>query len=125
MTGRLFVCSTCSRYAPPPSGQPTPGQRLHAACVRAAADMKADVVIRSVECLNGCLHPCMAALSTPGKSRIRLADLAIEDAAALIEATIAHAESELGRAEEEILPPALLRKLAGPAVPVTSAMALR
>lgn len=118
MAGRLFVCSTCSRYSPAPAGQPSWGQRLHAACVRAATDMNADVVIRAVECLNGCYHPAMAALSTPGKARIRLSDLTEEDAPKLIEAALAHANSEMGAAEEDILPPGLLRKLAGPAAPI-------
>lgn len=80
--------------------------------------MKADVVIRSVECLNGCHHPAMAALSTPGKARIRLSDLTEEDAPGLIEAALAQAASEVDAAEEDILSPGLLRKLAGPAVPI-------
>jgi predicted metal-binding protein len=83
--------------------------------------MNAEVVIRSVECLNGCHHPAMAALSTPGKPRIRLSDLTEDDAPKLIEAALAHGESQLGTPEEDILPAALMKKLAGPATPAVTA----
>jgi predicted metal-binding protein len=84
--------------------------------------MKADVVIRSVECLNGCYHPAMAALSTPGKSRIRLCNLTEEDAPQLVEAALAHGESEFGTAEATILPATLLGKLSEPAASLTSSL---
>ena len=117
--GRLFVCGTCSRYAPTPCGQATPGQTLYAACKRAAAETQSDVVIRAVECLNGCPNPCMAALSTPGKARLRLAQLTPDDASALVEAAMLHAREE--RLTPAQLPEKLRGKIAGkPIVPVAA-----
>ena len=117
--GRLFVCSTCSRYSPPPYGQPTPGQTLYAACKRAAAEAQSDVVVRAVECLNGCPHPCMAALSTPGKTRLRLCRLRPEDAPALIAAAALHAERD--QLDAAGLPEPLRHKIAGkPIAPVAA-----
>lgn len=120
MQARLFVCQTCCRYASNNAGEPTPGQKLHQACREAAQVAKAEVVVRAVECLNGCLHACMAALSTPGRNRVRLSDLCVDDAHALIEAAIRHASSATGELEREgTLPERLKDKIAGPPVPIT------
>ena len=117
--GRLFVCATCSRYAPTPAGQATPGQTLYAACKRAAAERQSDVVVRAVECLNGCPHPCMAALSRPGKARLRLSQLTPDDAPALIEAATLHAHHDQLSAAS--LPTSLRHKIAGkPVVPAAA-----
>lgn len=109
MTARLFVCVTCSRYAPAPAGEATPGQRLAAAARAAAA--RAGVAVRTVECLNGCPHPCTAALRDPGKAVMRFSGLTAEDAPALVEAAALYAASGDGRVTEA-LPPALRGKLA-------------
>ena len=101
MSARIFVCVTCSRYAPTPVGEATPGQRLADAMRRAGTA----VAIRTVECLNGCPHPCAAALRTPGKTIIRFSDLGTDDAPALLDTAIHYAAS----ADGEIPIPATLR----------------
>ncbi len=89
MSARIFVCVTCSRYAPTPAGEPTPGQRLADAMRRGGSA----VAIRTVECLNGCPHPCAAALRTPGKTIIRFSRLGTDDVPDLLETAARYAES--------------------------------
>ena len=111
--GRIFVCSTCSRYTRPEPGEPTRGQEMIRAVKRASAAMGGSIAVRSVECLNGCPHPCMAALRTPGKTLVRFSELVPDDAAALIEAATMHAESPTGDIPLEALPDRLRGKVAG------------
>ncbi|MBV8614546.1 MAG: DUF1636 family protein [Acetobacteraceae bacterium] len=113
MSGRVFVCLTCNRYAPPPAGEPTPGQRLAAATKAAAAKSASPVAVRTVECLNGCPHPCMAALRAPGKCVIRFAELGADDAPALIEAAELYATSADGDIPPAALPASLRAKVSG------------
>jgi predicted metal-binding protein len=113
VSGRIFVCLTCNRYAPPPAGEPTRGQRLAAAMKAAALKAGNPVAVRTVECLNGCPHPCTAALRAPGKCVIRFAELAAEDAPALIEAAEVYARSVDGDIPAEALPASLRPKVSG------------
>ncbi len=113
MSGRIFVCLTCNRYAPPPAGEPTPGQRLATAMKAAAVRAASPVAVRTVECLNGCPHPCTAALRAPGKCVIRFAELAADDAPALIEAAEVYARSADGDLPAELLPASLRAKVSG------------
>lgn len=105
--GRVFVCTTCNRYAPAPAGQATPGQHLAQAMKRHAAQCGSTIAVRTVECLNGCPHPCMAALRTPGKCVIRFSELTVEDAPALLEAAALYAASPDGDMAPETLPASL------------------
>ncbi len=109
--GRVFVCTTCNRYAPAPAGQATPGQGLAHAMKQHAARCGSTVAVRTVECLNGCPHPCAAALRTPGKVVIRFSDLAKEDAPALLDAAALYAESPDGDLPPEALPVSLRGKV--------------
>lgn len=109
--GRVFVCTTCNRYAPAPAGQATPGQRLAFAMKQHAARSGSTVAVRTVECLNGCPHPCTAALRMPGKMVIRFAELTTEDAPALLEAASRYAESPDGDVPAEALPASLRGKV--------------
>ena len=111
MTGRIFVCQTCNRYAPPKAGEATPGARLAGAMKAAAARAPSPVVVRTVECLNGCPRPCAAALRAPGKCVIRFAALTADDAAALVEAAALYAQSADGNIADEALPAALRAKV--------------
>ena len=108
--GRIFVCTTCDRYAPASAGQPTPGLRLAHAMKQHAA--QSGIAVRTVECLNGCPHPCTAALRTPGKTIIRFADLTTDDAPALLEAAALYADSPDGNLSAEALPISLRGKVA-------------
>lgn len=112
MTGRIFVCTTCHRYAPVPAGEPTPGQLLAHAMKRHAASSGSTVAVRTVECLNGCPHPCAAALRMPGKMVIRFSELTMADAPALLEAAALYAASADGDVTDEALPASLRGKVA-------------
>ena len=112
MSGRIFVCTTCHRYAPVSAGQPTPGQLLAHAMKLHAASCGSTVAVRAVECLNGCPHPCAAALRMPGKMVIRFAHLTTADAPALLEAAALYADSPDGDVTAEALPAALRGKVA-------------
>jgi predicted metal-binding protein len=113
VSGRVFVCLTCNRYASNAAGELTPGQRLAAAMRLTAAKVASPVAIRTVECLNGCPHPCTAALRAPGKCVIRFAELTTDDAAALIEAAELYARSPDGDIRPEALPATLRAKVSG------------
>ena len=112
MSGRIFVCTTCHRYAPPPAGQPTPGQLLAHAMKQHAARHGSAVAVRTVEYLNGCPHPCAAALRMPGKMVIRFAQLTAADAPALLEAAALYAASADGDVTDAALPVSLRGKVA-------------
>ncbi len=111
MSGRIIVCLTCNRYAPPEQGAPTPGRRLATALLASARAPGRDVTVRTVECLNGCPHPCTAALRMPGKCAIRFSGLTPDDAPALIEAAESYAGSASGDIPPEALPAALRGKV--------------
>ncbi len=108
--GRIFVCTTCHRYDPVPSGQATPGQRLAQAMKQQAGG--SGVAVRTVECLNGCPHPCTATLRMPGKVMIRFAGLTTADAAALLDAARLYAASPDGDVATDALPAPLRGKVA-------------
>lgn len=111
MIARLFVCTTCARYAPLPPSETTPGERLALAAKARAADEGNDITIRAVVCLNGCPHPCTAALREPGKAVIRFANLTAEDAPALLEAARLYARSHDGDLPADMLPETLRNKV--------------
>lgn len=111
IVGRIFVCRTCDRYALPSPGESTRGSRLAAALLGSAASPGHQVVVRTVECLNGCPHPCTAALRTAGKCVIRFSGLEPSDAPALIEVAERYAESADGNIPDEAFPGTLRSKL--------------
>jgi predicted metal-binding protein len=102
---------TCNRYAPSPADQETPGQRLAAALKHASANTSSPVTVRTVVCLNGCPHPCTAALRGPGKCVIRFAELTTDDAPALIQVAEMYAQSADGDIPVEALPASLRGKV--------------
>ncbi len=108
---RVFVCTTCNRYAATPAGQATPGQCLARAMKQYAVQCGSTVAVRTVECLNGCPHPCTAALRAPGKMVIRFSELTVEDAPALLDAASRYAESPDGDVRTEALPASLRGKV--------------
>jgi predicted metal-binding protein len=108
--GRIFICTTCNRYAAPPMGEMTPGERL-ARAVKVAAG--GSIAVRMVECLNTCPNPCAAALREPGKTVIRFGGLVPEDTQALIEAAEIYAQSPDGDLSPTALPGRLHAKVAG------------
>lgn len=111
--GRIFVCVTCNRYAPSQAGEASPGQRLALALKQHANRSGSTVAVRTVECLNGCPHPCTAALRSPGKVVIRFSELAAEDAPALLEAARLYAASADGDLPADAVPAPLRAKVSG------------
>ena len=108
---RIFVCMTCNRYAPPAAGEATPGQRLALALKQHAARSGSTVAVRTVECLNGCPHPCTAALRSPGKMILRFSELTAEDAPALLDAAQLYTDSADGDLPAEVVPASLRAKI--------------
>jgi predicted metal-binding protein len=111
MSGRIIVCLTCDRYGSPRAGEPTPGRRLAVALLANAHQPGHQVTVRTVECLNGCPHPCTAALRTPGKCVIRFSGLTPDDAPALIETAARYATSADGDIPAEAMPASLRDKI--------------
>ena len=116
--GRIFVCRTCDRYAAPPAGEATRGGRLAAALLAGAASPGHQVTIRAVECLNGCPHPCTAALRGAGKYVIRFSGLEPGDALALIEMAERYAASRDGNIPDEAFPGNLRGKVSLRVAPI-------
>ncbi len=110
-TGRIFVCATCDRYAASPAAQARPGQALAQAIRQRAAQRGAAIAVRAVECLNGCPHPCAAALRMPGKMVIRFSGLTVDDAPALLDVAYRYADSPDGDVPTETLPESLRGKV--------------
>ncbi len=110
---RIFVCTTCNRYAPPASDVATPGMQLAQAMKRAAAAAGTAVAVRMVECLNTCPQPCAATLREPGKVVIRFGRLEPDDAPALLAAAEAYAETANGDLTESAIPERLRAKVTG------------
>ena len=102
---------TCNRYDPAPAGAPTPGRRLAAALLQQARAPGCGITVRTVECLNGCPHPCTAALRTPGKCVIRFSGLTQDDAPALIEAAERYATSDDGDIPDDAVPASLRARI--------------
>jgi predicted metal-binding protein len=112
MSGRIFVCTTCDRYATAPT-TPTPGQVLVAIMKASVPRDGQGITVRVVECLNNCHHPCAAALRAPGKAVIRFAGLKPEDVPALLDAATLYDASIDGNILDEQIPAALKRKVSG------------
>jgi predicted metal-binding protein len=112
MKARLFVCTTCDRYAVPP-GCPTRGEQMLASVQAEAARLGVAAAVSSVVCVNSCPRPAGAALREGrGGGVFRFALLAPADAPALV-GFVAHRaagepvdvpESLAGRVASYILP---------------------
>lgn len=109
-TGRIFVCVTCDRYTQP-ACTPSRGGLLAQALKAEAAARRSPLVVRSVECLNGCPRPCTAALRAPGKAVIRFAGLVPADTCALIDAATCFAASPNGEISLDAMHATLRKKL--------------
>jgi predicted metal-binding protein len=84
MRPRLFVCTTCDRYAAAPAS-PTRGEALLAAVRAEAAQRGVAHLVSAVACVTSCPRPAGAALREGrGGGVFRFACLTPEDAPALV-----------------------------------------
>ena len=110
MSAKILVCVTCDRYAGAAT-MPTPGERLAKAMRDQSNRSAVPTAIRSVECLSNCPNPCAAALRAPGKTSIRFCKLTVDDAAALLVAANAYAQSRDGDIALEAFPTSLRERI--------------
>lgn len=93
---QLFVCETCIRDRKLAAGAVTMGRAL-ADRLEARVGARADVALRIVACLRGCLHPATVSLRAPDKVSLRLSRLRPEDADAIVELLETYARSADGK----------------------------
>jgi predicted metal-binding protein len=77
---RLFVCGSCGLAPPERDGE----TRSPFAAAVAAVIADTGLELREVACLNGCLHPCNAALRAPARATLRFSALGPDDVAPLL-----------------------------------------
>jgi len=98
----LSVCRTCPR-----GRAPEKELRDHLRGLLADAGATQDWQLLLVECVGGCPKPCAVAFDAPGKWRIRLGGLTLEDADDIISVLHLYERSADGYLADEVLPPGL------------------
>lgn len=109
---RILICRTCPRYETRRDpGVPTAGAGFAALAKRLAASTGDQVVVRTVNCLAGCKHPCNAAVEADGKYRLRFSRLTAADLEVLFAVSARHDMSVDGNLADTDLPDALRDRL--------------
>ncbi len=106
---RLYVCRTCVRDSRLPAGEPTAGERVAQALT--AALQGESIVLRVVECLNGCTKPCNITLRGSGKPTVRLFEALESDAAAVVQVARRYCHSRDGHLDESEIPQSLRSRI--------------
>ena len=82
----IYVCRPCDRDAPPGSPAQLAGQRLTHACGSAIASRPdCDLIVREVDCLNGCPQPCNVSLRGARLPTLRFSQVVTDDIPALLD----------------------------------------
>jgi predicted metal-binding protein len=105
----LSICRTCDRYALPPVGEATPGERLadQVAALLRLDELSQRIALRRVTCQSGCKHPCNIALSAFGKTRLRLHRLTATEAVDILALARRYVENATGEVPDAEFPPSL------------------
>ena len=115
----VAICRTCPRDAAKPARADNPDGI--AATLRAAlfADrqLTGEIDVLMVQCLGACRRPCAAALSAPGKWRLRFEDLSPGVVSDFIAATRVYQATRDGRIGDRDLLPSLRERLGALAPP--------
>jgi predicted metal-binding protein len=119
MKARLFVCTTCDRYAAAQDG-PTRGEVMLAAVQDEAERRGAVGLVHAVSCVNSCPRPSGAAVREGrGGGVFRFARLSPADAPALVDFVLRRSSGEAAE-----VPPDLTLRVASyimPRPPITEA----
>jgi predicted metal-binding protein len=119
MRGVIYVCVNCGDNLAVARGEKTQGRRL-AEALLAGVGSRGSIVVRQVECLNGCPKPCNAALRSHGKYTIRFSCLTQGEVPALLELSERYCHSADGNIPTNAFPAGLRDKLVGRNAPVLS-----
>ena len=115
----LKVCVTCDRSTSLESDQLGHGAELadRIGVVLRDQDLTSQITLRRVPCLSGCKHPGNIAVGAMGRASIRLHNLGLESAGAVVELAMrfmTHSEDALNN---DVIPHELNEHLAGIILP--------
>jgi predicted metal-binding protein len=119
----VAICRTCPRDTARASadGANPDGMAVQLrSALLADQHLTGEIHIMMVQCLGACRRPCAAALSAPGKWRLRFEGLAPPILSDFIAATKAYKATRDGLLEDCGLPPSLRERLGARAPPAAS-----
>ncbi len=103
MKSIVYICASCDRFAAQEQGSPCAGERFARSVEAHVTATGADLFVRRVDCLNGCLGPVNACLIARGKPTYRITNLGLEDTSALILVAAAFRTASTGKIDAELV----------------------